>query len=406
MLEILASLAKALAYAAALSSAGVVVAGATLRPRTLPDRLVRGAAGLLVLLSLASAVLLVLRLGAGTDLAGLTIALANPLGAGLAMQAIGGVWLGLSGTRRGGLIGGLLILLSFAIVGHSATNGAVAATTVMVHLTAAAWWLGGLWILLTAPASEPADSYQELVRRFSVQAAWVVALLLSAALVTSALLLDFAPDFTRTYDQGLLVKGLLFAALIGLAACNRWLLAPKMASRPSRQAWLRRSILAELVLFACIMATSAWLTTWQSPHATDHHEPVERVAGPISIVDPWAPVTLTDFGTAAGYMTISNNQPHEDRLLSVSSPWAEQVTLHASRKDGNMTRMERLDGLALAPGASIVLEPGAYHLMFAGLYTPLVAGDEVPLTLEFADAGKVELTLEVRPLGAASGHAH
>ena len=108
------------------------------------------------------------------------------------------------------------------------------------------------------------------------------------------------------------------------------------------------------------------------------------------------------------YMVIVNSQPVEDRLVAASSPWAEQLTLHASVMDGDIARMRKLGALPIPPGGRVALEPGAYHLMFSGLYAPFVAGDSVPLTLTFEQAGRVDVMLTVHPLGGQRvwGHEH
>jgi copper(I)-binding protein len=54
----------------------------------------------------------------------------------------------------------------------------------------------------------------------------------------------------------------------------------------------------------------------------------------------------------------------------------------------------------------VELKPGGYHLMFMALKEQLKAGDTVKGTLEFAKAGKIEITYPVRPLGGAGPGGH
>ena len=168
-----------------------------------------------------------------------------------------------------------------------------------------------------------------------------------------------------------------------------------------------RTIRSEVCLFACIFAVTAWLTTWQSPHAAVHGDHDVQVAGPITIIDPWAPAMPGGLGTGAGYMVIVNNQASDDRLLSASSPWAEYVSLHVSIMDGNIPRMSDLDALPVPAHGQAEFTQGHNHLMFTGLYAPFVAGDVVPVTLVFEKAGRIDVKIKVVPLGGDTGeHNH
>jgi copper(I)-binding protein len=62
---------------------------------------------------------------------------------------------------------------------------------------------------------------------------------------------------------------------------------------------------------------------------------------------------------------------------------------------GAMTMQELVDGLALEGGQTVSFEPGGYHVMLFDLADPLEAGDEVELTLDFAEADSVKVTVEV-----------
>lgn len=270
VLELLYALVKALGYAAGLSGAGLVLARATLLrgSNSLPsvDGPIRLAGSVLASGACASFMLLVLRLGGQWDLATSGVVLLSPLGVALALQLIGGLWLIAAAGGRAAGIGALLILLAYGVVGHSATRGLLTSISVVLHVSAAAWWLGGLWMLLWADRPLGAAAFKTLVGRFSQQGLWVVAVLIAAALLTAILLLEFHFDPMSAYARGLLAKGGLTLALLVLAGINRLFLFPRLATGPQAVRWLRRTIAAELVVFACIASVTAWLTTWQSPH--------------------------------------------------------------------------------------------------------------------------------------------
>ncbi|WP_430446708.1 copper chaperone PCu(A)C [Sphingorhabdus contaminans] len=407
MLELLTAILKASAYLAALSGAGTVLARHTLGRAllALPALAILIRLSGLVLALAASGAMLVytLRLAETLDADNVRAVLLSPLGAALGLQLIGGLWLAVAASRPLALVGSIAILASFGVTGHSAARGVLPAATLVLHISAAAWWLGGLWALLVASRTMPREPFAPLVRKFSQQALWIVSLLVAAAIITAVQLLGYQIDWTRDYDFGLIAKAALTFGLLGLAAVNRTSLSKRLAESPSALNWLRGTIIVEILLFLAIFATTAWLTTWHSPHEQDHRQ--VQASGPIQIVDPWAPATIGTLSTGAGYLTIINTTPRDDRLLSASSPWAEDVTLHVSTSDGRMTRMEKLEAPTIPAGGELKFSPGANHLMLNGLYSPLVAGDSVPVTLKLERGGEITIMLRVLPLGERpSGH--
>ncbi len=90
-------------------------------------------------------------------------------------------------------------------------------------------------------------------------------------------------------------------------------------------------------------------------------------------------------------------------MFGGSSPVAARVEVHEMKMDGNVMQMRQLkDGLEVPAGGTAELAPGGTHLMFIGITQPLKQGDMVPVTLEFAKAGKVEVQFMVGPANATS----
>ena len=52
----------------------------------------------------------------------------------------------------------------------------------------------------------------------------------------------------------------------------------------------------------------------------------------------------------------------------------------------------------MSPGHPLSLSPNGYHIMLEGLSGQLTAGEAFPLTLTFAGAGKVTVTVTVEPM--------
>jgi hypothetical protein len=120
----------------------------------------------------------------------------------------------------------------------------------------------------------------------------------------------------------------------------------------------------------------------------------------VTVEQAWARATPPGAKVAAGYLVVRNGGEHAERLVSVVTAAAARVETHVQeRKDGVM-RMREVNGYEIAPGGSLELRPGGAHLMFVQLRRPLKEGDKMPVTLEFARAGKVKVEFHVTGMGA------
>jgi copper(I)-binding protein len=133
--------------------------------------------------------------------------------------------------------------------------------------------------------------------------------------------------------------------------------------------------------------------------------------GAINISLPFTRATLPNAPVGGGFLTIENEGPEADRLISASSPAAAEVQIHEMAMEGDVMKMRQLaDGLELPAGQTVVLAPGGFHLMFMGLKQAFVEGETVAVTLTFEKAGSVEVLLPVEAAAAdaptAAGHAH
>src|SRR5882757_813279 len=131
-------------------------------------------------------------------------------------------------------------------------------------------------------------------------------------------------------------------------------------------------------------------------------------AGDLVISQAWSRATPGGAKIAGGYLTIENKGAAPDRLIGGSGDIAGKVEVHEmATKDGVMTMRPLDKGLVIEPGKTVKLAPGGYHLMLMDLKGPFKQGDQVPVTLEFEKAGKVNLSLDVQGVGAqAPAHDH
>ena len=147
----------------------------------------------------------------------------------------------------------------------------------MVHMLASAVWIGGIaafaWMLfrpVTAPSGAHLAVAHRALDRFSQVGTIAVAVIVATGIVNCLAVVGF-PHFTRLpltdYGKLLIVKLLLFAAMLALAALNRWRLTPALGvavhndNPASALAGLRRSLLAEGSAALAILAVVAWLGT-------------------------------------------------------------------------------------------------------------------------------------------------
>lgn len=175
---------------------------------------------------------------------------------------------GLSGRSRlaqaPALAGALLVAVSFALTGHTAVHPLrwLLAPALVIHLLVAAFWLGAIAALYVATLRE-SERAARVIEAFSGIALWIVPLLAVAGVAMVLLLIRGLGVFTQPYGWLLLVKMTGFVLLMGLAAANRWRLGPAVAAGATRA--FRRSLLAEYVLIAGVLAATAAMTTLYSP---------------------------------------------------------------------------------------------------------------------------------------------
>jgi len=105
----------------------------------------------------------------------------------------------------------------------------------------------------------------------------------------------------------------------------------------------------------------------------------------------------------AVYATFTNTAAVADQLLSITTPAAKTVEIHATsmNKEGVM-RMDQLKTLPLPAGQAVKLERGGTHIMLIGLKANLAKDEIIDLTLEFQNAGKLTVKVPVWPLSQHS----
>lgn len=186
---------------------------------------------------------------------------------GLVVLAVGAVAGGRAGAAAA-IVGGTVVVASFAFVGHTVTHapGWLLTVLLLVHLGVVAFWFGALLPFYTIATREPASVNAVIIDRFSAAAIWLVPLILAAGVALAAVLMPSIASLKTPYGALLLVKLSGFTVLMVLAALNKWRFAAGIrAGRAGTLRVFRRSVLAEWLLIAAVVAATAVMTASFSP---------------------------------------------------------------------------------------------------------------------------------------------
>lgn len=130
--------------------------------------------------------------------------------------------------------------------------------------------------------------------------------------------------------------------------------------------------------------------------------------GDIVVDHPYARETPSAARIGGGFMVLRNEGDQGEELIAASADWAERIEIHEHVMNGDRMEMRALpSGLKIPAQSTIALEPGGYHLMFFGLKTGLIKGQTRKLTLQFKQAGTLEVEFQIEPLKSMpSNHSH
>jgi len=153
----------------------------------------------------------------------------------------------------------------------------------------------------------------------------------------------------------------------------------------------RRTTIALLALALASLATPTYAAE-PAPHT-------------VTVSGAWARATPPGMTVAAVYLTLTGG-PRADRLVGAATQRAAMAQIHVVSEAAGMARMRPTEGVDVPAHASVALAPQGTHIMLMDLPQPLVAGEHFPLTLQFEQAGKIGVSVEVRAPGATPPAAH
>jgi periplasmic copper chaperone A len=119
--------------------------------------------------------------------------------------------------------------------------------------------------------------------------------------------------------------------------------------------------------------------------------------GGLAIADAQFRPPLGSTGIGVAYFTIRSAKA--DRIVSVTSPGADSIEIHASVTEGGTVSMRELNGVDLPAGETVRFESGGMHLM---VFSPRISGEALtfPITIELQSGAK-----QTAPFRVISGGA-
>ncbi|MGC1778605.1 MAG: CopD family protein, partial [Xanthobacteraceae bacterium] len=243
----------------------------------------------------------------------------------------------------------------------------------VLHLIAAAAWVGGLVPLALLLTMTPADAAaialaRSATLRFSNLGIAAVATLLVSGVVNSWYLVGSIPALTGTdYGRLLMIKLLLFLVMVGIAAVNWSRLTPKLvqgtdvAAAQQARRRLRRNAAIETALGTVIVVIVAVLGTMApASHANQHGNPgaipADATFQHIHGEDGMADVTIEPGRVGAAHATI---QLWDDDLAPLTAHGVTLTLTAPTPGSKAVTRaaVQDTDGAWIVDGIALT-EPG------------------------------------------------
>ncbi len=203
--------------------------------------------------------------GPAEAFAALTPVFSRTLFGHVALVQIGLLAVAAATMRRRMVPAGCALAATALQVGHlhawaMGGGGSLLTWAVVLHVLAAALWLGGLVPLWLVVRTAPLAVAIPVVRRFSARATVLVAVLAATAFYQALQMVGGLPGlFGSFYGWVALAKAALFAAMLALAWRNRFVLTPALA-RDERAA-LARSIAVETAVGVAVVVAACVLTS-------------------------------------------------------------------------------------------------------------------------------------------------
>lgn len=123
--------------------------------------------------------------------------------------------------------------------------------------------------------------------------------------------------------------------------------------------------------------------------------PVQAAENGVTLQNGWMRMLMPS-RPAGGYFTLTNQTGTEKMLTGASSPACGNLMLHESQHEGGQEQMVMVKQVAVPAHGTLTFAPGGYHLMCMQPAASMQPGSSMPVTLMFADGGKLQADFAVK----------
>jgi copper(I)-binding protein len=125
----------------------------------------------------------------------------------------------------------------------------------------------------------------------------------------------------------------------------------------------------------------------------------DTASNELEVTGVWGRNSPMSAPNGAFYMTIVNNTDKDEQLLSATADVCATVELHEMyMMENDAMGMRPVAGgvIPIPAGQTVELKVGGLHVMCIDKTRALEAGEEIPVTLQFANAGEMVVNAEIR----------
>ena len=127
------------------------------------------------------------------------------------------------------IIGTVLILISFIVIGHSLSQGIYTQILLLIHLFCISYWLGSFLPFKYMCNIKNYENLYLVAHNFGIYATFYIGLLVITGLTFSYFLLGgILPIITSTYGNVLICKLLLVSSVLMIGAINKFRIVPNI----------------------------------------------------------------------------------------------------------------------------------------------------------------------------------
>ena len=161
------------------------------------------------------------------------------------------------------ILGTILILTSFVVVGHSLSQGIFSQLLVLIHIICISFWLGSFLPLRYMCNVKNYTNLYFIADNFGKYAVVYVGILILTGLTFSYILLGgILPLITSTYGNVLLIKLFIVSMILIIGAINKFKIVPEIKKDlTTGQIKLKNSINIEIISSVLVLFTTSILTT-------------------------------------------------------------------------------------------------------------------------------------------------